>query len=103
MPFTMIYITFPNEEECKALSKKLMDKKLVACANIHPMDSLYFWKDEFHNDAEFVAILKTRTSLKNRVEEEVLKLHSYDLPCIISWEVSANKTYEDWIHKETCE
>jgi periplasmic divalent cation tolerance protein len=41
-----IYITNPSKKEAKRLAKHLIEKRLIACANIFPIESLYWWKNK---------------------------------------------------------
>ncbi|GAG37193.1 unnamed protein product, partial [marine sediment metagenome] len=43
----------------------------------------------------------TKEENYNKVKEEVKKLHSYDVPCILKIKAEANEEYNDWINKET--
>ena len=100
MSFIIIYVTFPNKEEAGSLSEHLVKKKLIACSNIFPMTSCFPWKGKIDNSNEYVSILKTKNENWERVKQEVQKLHSYDIPCIMKINIEANKEFEDWIQKE---
>ena len=42
------YITAPNKKEAEKIAKKLLDKKLIACANvISKVNSYFAWKTKF--------------------------------------------------------
>ncbi len=99
----MLYTTFPDKESARNLSSFAIENKLVACANISGMDSLYFWKGETVTEGEVKCIMKTRISLKEEVTRFIEERHTYEVPCIVSWEVSANASYENWINKSTKE
>ena len=101
MAFSMLYVTCSNEKEAASLSASMLEKKLVACTNILPMKSHFWWKGELSHEDEMVVIMKTRQTLVEKVEKEILKLHSYDTPCVIHWSVTANESYEKWIEDET--
>jgi periplasmic divalent cation tolerance protein len=97
----MIYITHENMEQAEKVVKVLLDKKLVACANIFPMKSMYFWKENLEKADEIVSIVKTKSENWELVKNEVLKIHPYETPCIIKIPVEANEDFENWINKET--
>lgn len=101
MSFTIIYITHPDKLTAERISKDLVDRRLVACANIFPINSMYWWKGNVENDDEWVSIVKTRTGNTKAVEKEVLAIHPYTVPCILSMEVNANEAYEAWILDQT--
>ena len=43
-----------------------------------------------------------KTSDKNfkKLENEVKKIHSYQIPCILKINATANKEYQAWLNKE---
>ena len=97
MNFIFVYITNPTKEEAKKIAKYLLEKKLIACANIFPIDSLYLWKGKIADENEFVLIAKTTEDKFEKVKNEVEKMHSYSIPCVIKIPVSSNKKYFDWL------
>lgn len=101
MGFIAVYITFKDLVEAKEVISKLMNLKVIACANFFPIESAFWWKGKIENSSEFVALVKTRSDLWERVVLEVKKYHSYETPCIIKFDVSANTEYEDWVCSET--
>lgn len=99
---TSIYVTVSSNAEAKELAKMLLEKKLIACANIFPIESIYFWNGQLQEDNEHAIIMKTQTKLVDEVIIELKKLHSYDVPCIVSWDVAnGNKEYIAWVKEET--
>jgi len=48
------YVTYDllaeNKDEAKNIAKELIKKKLVACANMFPIESIYEWKEELRED-----------------------------------------------------
>ena len=100
--FTSVYTTIGSEHEAKEIAKNLMDQKLIACANMFPINSLYFWDGKLQDDCEFAIIMKTRFELVEELITELTKIHSYDVPCIVCWEISkGNENYLSWIIQET--
>ena len=95
--FLIIYITHSSEENAKVLTDSLLKEQLIACVNIFPIQSAYWWKNEIQNDDEFVSLVKTTPNLWERVKKRVEELHPYDVPAIIKMEVEANDAYEEWI------
>ncbi len=99
--FIYIYITNPTQEEAKKIAKHLIEKKLIACANIFgPINSIYPWQDKIANENEFVLIAKTLNKNFNKVVKEVEKIHPYTIPCIVKIPVSSNRKYFDWLKSE---
>ena len=99
MDFIFIYITNPTRNEARKIAKHLLSKKLIACANIFPIDSLYRCKGKIADEKEFVLIAKTKKENFNKVKREVEKIHPYDIPCIVKIPVSSNEKYYHWLEK----
>lgn len=99
----LVYVTVKDAQEAESIASALLEKKLIACANLFPqVTSLYEWEGTMRKDAETVLILKTRPELTANLAEEVEKLHSYDCPCIVGFEsTSVNKPFHEFIHRQT--
>lgn len=100
MNFIFVYITNPTKKEAKKIAKHLLEKRLIACANIFPINSLYWWQGKINDEDEFVLIAKTIESNFKKIKKEVEKIHSYKTPCIIKIPVILNKKYSNWLKKE---
>ncbi len=100
--FSVVLTTFKDKEEAKRISKILLDKKIAACIQLKEVESLYIWNNEFCEDIEIQAVIKTRKSLVGRVEDEIIKHHSYDVPQVVELKIdSGSKEYLDWILTQT--
>lgn len=96
----LIYITSPSEDESKKIATHLLEKKLIACANIFPVNSMYWWKGKIADGKECVLVAKTIEENFEKVKEEVERIHSYNIPCIVKISVHANEKFEDWVENE---
>jgi|TARA_B100001971_G_C17806409_1_gene341852 periplasmic divalent cation tolerance protein len=94
---TIIYITCKDEKEAVKISKHLLNKKLIACSNMHPIRSMYWWNNKIEDEKEFVIIAKTLDKSYEKIKEEVKKLHSYDVPCILKINAEASESYDKWV------
>lgn len=99
----LIYVTASSEEEATKIATTLVEKKLVACANIlGPSTSIYWWEDSINLDREVVFILKTKAELVERVIAQIKDLHSYDIPAIAVLDIEKSPTdFLNWIDKNT--
>ena len=97
---TIIYITCKDEKEAVKISKHLLNKKLIACSNMHPIRSMYWWNNKIEDEKEFVIIAKTLDKSYEKIKEEVKKLHSYDVPCILKINAEASESYDKWVKEE---
>jgi periplasmic divalent cation tolerance protein len=97
----MVYITCKDGEEARKIATYLIDNKLIACANIFPINSLYKWENKLEDTKEMVIIAKSIKEKFKEIEREVKKMHSYKAPCIVMIEISeSNKDYLDWVKDE---
>lgn len=101
MPFLVFYITYPDEATARSISESLVVQRLVACANVFPIQSVYWWEGTVQQDGEWVSILKTQLALEATLEKAIVALHPYELPCIMRFEARANEGYEKWIMDST--
>lgn len=101
MAFLLFYITHPDEATARRVSEHLVNERLAACANVFPIASAYWWQGAMQREGEWVSIVKTRLDLEEKLEAEVQKIHPYEVPCILRFEVRANEAYENWIKNET--
>ena len=97
---TLVYITCKDEKEAIKISKRLLEKRLIACSNIFPIRSLYRWKGKIKDEKEFVIMAKTIDKNYNKIKKEVSQMHSYDIPCILRINAEANESYEQWVKEE---
>ena len=99
----LLYVTYPDHKSAESLSYKLIEKKLVACANIFPqVTSIYSWKGDIEKENEVVAIYKSRESHFRKIKDFIEANHSYDTPCVVSLKLAdGNTEFLKWISKQT--
>ena len=102
MQYCFVYITTKDESEAKRIGRVLVEEKLVACVNIHPTNSIYRWKGKIQEESEATVLAKTKASLVDEIISRVKELHSYEVPCIISFPIEkGNPDYLQWIEEST--
>ena len=99
--FIIIYVTHPDKKSAEKISNLLLEKRYIACANIHNMQSSYWWQGAVQREDEYVSILKTRKENWLIVKSTIEEVHIYDTPCIMKMEVDANEAYVNWIKEMT--
>jgi len=99
----VIFITTTDEQEAQVIAKLLLEKRLIACANVVPkVSSMFWWQGVLESEDECMLILKTKTSLLSEVVEMVKSAHSYDIPEVIALPIiGGNEDYLKWIGDET--
>jgi len=97
--FSVVYITTSKLDEAKRIARILVEERLAACVNVFPITSIYHWNG-LQEEKEIALIVKTITKNVKKVENKVKELHSYDVPCIISFKIDGSKEFLKWIGKE---
>lgn len=98
----LVSTTLENQDDAESLAASLLDRRLVACAQIlGPVKSLYWWKEEVAESVEFVLTVKTFAEVYGKVEGVILAEHPYDVPEIIAEKlVRVSASYLAWMEKE---
>jgi len=97
--FVIIFITCASRKEAGSILDSLLKKRLVACGNIiKNVESKFWWRGKIDNEKEVLVMLKTKKENFNKIEKEVRRRHSYEVPEIIALPIIAgSKAYLDWI------
>ncbi len=98
-----IYSTFPHREEALSVAAKLLEQKLIACANLFEnVTSLYHWEGTLRQENEVVMLAKTSAGTRHAAIETLTKLHPYDLPCITATPIEeAHPPFAQWVTEQT--
>lgn len=103
MSAIMVYVVTKDKKQAKTIGMAAVKSRLAACANIlPPIESIYHWDGKIQQDKEVVLIIKTQQKHFAALKKLVLKLHSYDCPCIVSWPIkNSHAAYLKWLASET--
>ncbi|NJE04053.1 divalent-cation tolerance protein CutA [Thermococcus sp. MV11] len=96
----MVYTTFPNWESAEKTVKELLERKLIACANLREHRAFYWWDGKIEEDTEVGALLKTTVEKWKELKEAIKELHPYTVPVIARIDVDrVNEEYAEWLEK----
>jgi periplasmic divalent cation tolerance protein len=95
----VVLVTGGSVRECKRIARHLLEKRLIACANVVPaVHSLYRWQGKIADEKECLMILKGNRESFPALEKEVQKLHSYSVPEVIALPiVDGSANYMNWL------
>ena len=100
-PLLLVITTVSSEEDARRIASNLVVRRLVACAQISPVASIYRWKDGLQQETEWRLVLKTTNAAYKELEAELVKVHPYELPAIYSVPVTnALDGYAEWVYQE---
>jgi len=94
----VVLCTCPPQDASR-IARTVLEERLVACVNVVPgVKSLYYWKDEVHEDGESLLVLKTPSAHYPALEQRLQQIHPYDVPEVLSLDVAAGaETYISWV------
>ena len=98
----MGYITCGDKKEAETVAQALLDRSLIACANIfNPITSIYKWQGKVEKDEETLLIVKSHIKHREAIIKAVKETHSYDVPCVVFYSVnSASQDYLKWLDEQ---
>ncbi len=101
--FIMVQTTVPNCQVAKDIARKLIEQSLCACINIIPLcHSIYCWDGIVCENEEAILIIKTVGRNYHKLEEDLKKIHPYDVPEIIAIDIKQGfNDYLTWITKNS--
>lgn len=96
---SLIYATFPSEEEAIKITHELLEKRFVVCINIlGPIKSVYSWKDTIHTSEEVAVLLKTTKEKVSSTIAAIQELHLYNTPAILEIPIDqAAASFKQWV------
>jgi len=96
-----LYVVFANLEEAERIGRSVIEERLAACINILPgVRSIYRWESAIKTAEEVAAILKTSSGSLDALMVRIASLHSYDVPCIVSWPIDkVLGNYASWVEE----
>ena len=103
MSVTSVYAVFADAAEAERIGRTVVDERLAACINIlGPVRSIYRWQGAVESADEVAAILKTSQDCANALITRIAALHSYDVPCVVTWPIDkVLGSYADWVEDST--
>lgn len=99
MAYITVLITASCVEEAEKLVDELLNKHIVACANIVPLvHSRFWWKGKLERCDEALILAKSVEENFDEIVRSVRKLHSYNVPEIIAVPILRGfEEYLKWI------
>ena len=95
----LIWCPFADEDSAASVARRLLDEKLIACANVlGPMRSLYEWNGERGDEREVGVLFKTDAAALDRATARLAEIHPYDAPAVLGWRTdTAARPTAEWL------
>ncbi len=93
-----VFTTVATREDARRIAQALVERGLVACAQLSDIESVYRWDGITQQEPEVRLMLKTCAARYQAVEAALRALHPYELPAIFAIPVSAaSADYAAWV------
>lgn len=101
MSFIIVVMTSQNRQEAANIVRKLLEERLIACANIfNSVHSLFWWKGKIEEEDEVLVLMKSQQTLFKKLSERIKEIHSYDLPEILALPIAGGSPlYLKWMSR----
>ncbi len=98
----VVLSTCSSGEEAERLARRLIETRLAACVTAVPGSrSFYRWKGALEDSSEWLLVIKSRRDLFGRLQAELAKAHSYEVPEVLALSVvEGSQAYLDWLDAE---
>ena len=91
-----------KEDISNKIVNSLLEKRLEAGSQVSKVHSKYWWNSKLEECDEFKMEFRTKTSLFEKIEDEIKKIHDYEVAEISCYEINnASKEIIQWIEEST--
>lgn len=98
----VVSVAVSSIEEGRTIASALIEKRLAACVQLMPIQSVFRWQGRVEEASETLLLIKTQARLFSRIETLICALHSYEVPEIVATPASASYgPYREWLLAET--
>jgi len=100
--YSIIITTATSKDAAKKIANLLVEKKMAACAQMFPVESVYSWQGKICEDNESALFIKSKTALFDEIAALIKANHDYEVPEIIQIPViNGLPDYLKWINENT--
>src|SRR5947207_14851113 len=103
MSVISVYAVFAGADEAERIGRMVVEERLSACVNIvGSIRSIYRWNGNIESANEVAAIFKTTEAQADALISRIAGLHSYEVPCVVTWPIeNILGPYADWVEDST--
>ena len=94
----LIITTEVDKSNAYKMANLLLHEKLIPCVTFKNIESHFWWEGKINQSKEVQLIIKCKEGNINKVCKKISECHSYEVPEIIYFPVSANKYYYHWVN-----
>jgi periplasmic divalent cation tolerance protein len=100
----IVLVTCGSRREARKIAQGVVGARLAACVNVisAPVESIYRWKGRVEAAKELLLVIKTTARRLDALQNEVVRLHSYEVPEFLVLDVAGGSAgYLKWLD-ESC-
>lgn len=98
----IVLTTCEDREKAHGIARALVERRLAACVQMLPIDSIYSWQERVEEAAEILLLIKIQCAVYAEVESAILGLHDYETPEVVALPIAEGfGGYLDWIEAVT--
>jgi periplasmic divalent cation tolerance protein len=91
-----------TRENARAIAAALVERRLAACVQMLPIDSIYTWRECIEEAAEILLLIKCKEMDYGAIEKAIRTLHDYQTPEIVALPVEVGfADYLEWVEAVT--
>jgi periplasmic divalent cation tolerance protein len=102
----IVLVTCGSRREARKIAQAVVGARLAACVNVisAPVESIYRWKGKVEAAKEFLLVIKTTVKRLDALQNEVVRLHSYEVPEFLVLGVAGGSAlYLKWLDENCLE
>ncbi|MGP0058820.1 MAG: divalent-cation tolerance protein CutA [Beijerinckiaceae bacterium] len=100
--YAIVLTTCDDRALAKLIARTLVEKRLAACVQILPIDSVYAWAGQLQESAELLLLCKIKRADYADIEQAIRAIHTYETPEIVEIAIEAGSAdYLAWIDQVT--
>ncbi|HKH80062.1 MAG TPA: divalent-cation tolerance protein CutA [Methylovirgula sp.] len=100
--YAVVLTTCADRAKARSIARALVERRLAACVQMLPIDSVYTWQDRLEEAAEILLLIKIKRADYVEIESAILALHEYETPEIVALPIEqGSAAYLDWIEAVT--
>ncbi len=100
--FALVITTCGDRAEARAIADLLVEKRLAACVQMLPIESVYTWEGATQSAQEILLLCKIKHADYAEVEAAIRAAHSYEVPEIVEVAIEqGSAAYLSWISAVT--
>jgi periplasmic divalent cation tolerance protein len=93
-----VFTTVGSHADAQGLARTLVERRLVACAQIDQISSVYRWQGEVQQEPEWRLMMKTTQGRSAAAQQALREMHPYALPAIYALPLEqVLPAYAQWV------